>query len=246
MNFTLSTVLLISSALAHMRILKPDVKFSDMGQQFTFSTLCELAKYPPGAPETMGPAILKAMKEAGFKTVKDLADKCGKPCGLTDKTFLVDPPADGIVVIDDHNINPPHPGPSEIWFDGKKVLYNDGSNYTKENPQHNTKVDFSVCTKDACELRFVMAASHVFPTEIYDNCVMIRGTGKGGSSNSSTAASLPSSSNAASNNAASSNAASLPVVITSLTAISSTTTTSTTSPTPSSNAGHQDGGCGFN
>ena len=149
------------------------------------SQACGLVPYSPGSANVVLNTFNSGLSQAGFSSLKAFVDACGKYCGNTIPSTSVPFPQDNAVKID---IGADHIGPSEIWVDDRLVMSNkgiDGGNNIVKTPPY-TFVDFTKeCPSGNCLVRFVMAALHNSPAEIYDSCVRITGASNAGSGSSS-------------------------------------------------------------
>ena len=176
------TLLLLTLVASHMHMTSPEPKFLP-GFQYDKpapSMICDLVPYASGSGTEVIPAFNAGLESKGFKSLKEYVDACAsknsvKVCGNTIPASQVPFPQDNTVKID---IGADHIGPSEIWVDDKLVMTNkgiDGATIKKTPP--SSPVDFaSLCPSGSCQVRFVMAALHLSPAELYDNCVTITGT----------------------------------------------------------------------
>lgn len=182
MSFT-TTLLLATIAFGHMFMTSPSPTFADAFQydKRSPSMSCGLVSYSPGLATLVLTEFNSGLNQAGFSNLKSFVDACGKFCGNTISSASVPFPQDNTVRID---IGVDHIGPSEIWVDDRLVMSNpgiDGGDNIVKTPS-STYVDFAKeCSSGNCLVRFVMAALHNSPAEIYDSCVRITGPGTGGS-----------------------------------------------------------------
>lgn len=179
--------ILVTSTLAHMHMTTPAAQFPPefVSNANAPSSLCSLIPYYPGSNDILIPGFNNDLKAKGFGSLREYADACartaqGKICGNSLPDAVVPIPSDGTAVIE---IGADHIGPSEIWVDDVLVMYNPGivrGSVQKTPP--TTRVDYSqVCPSGSCRVRFVMAALHNYPAEIFDNCVTIGAPGSNAS-----------------------------------------------------------------
>jgi hypothetical protein len=161
-------LLLVASTFGHLHMTQPLPSFTNgPGNQNAPSSICSLVQYTPSSAS----AVLAAFKggmSSKFPDIKTFVEACGGPkCGNTVASHIVPVPSENIVKI---NVGARHVGPIEIWIDDTRVVQSD----TLEDSYN---VDFGRWCKGECHVRMVMVALHVFPAELYDNCVIIRGGG---------------------------------------------------------------------
>jgi hypothetical protein len=177
-----SLLLLATSAFAHMHMSSPEPRFNPAFEydKNAPSMVCEVVEYNAGSGTEVVPAFNQGLLLSGFKNLREYVDACAAAtstsiCGNTVSNASVPFPADGMVNI---NIGADHVGPSEIWVDDRLVMSNagiDGVTVIKTPP--SSAIDFATeCPSGNCLVRFVMAALHNSPAEIYDNCVRVTGT----------------------------------------------------------------------
>ncbi|ETL27075.1 hypothetical protein F441_19861 [Phytophthora nicotianae CJ01A1] len=138
----------------------------------------------------------KALKTANnFKDLKTLMDDTsvyGADCGFTDPNGTPQPiPTDGKATFSRAIV---HVGPCEIWLDDTKVLYEDDcfSKYGNENQDIKSvfPVDYSSCDNGGCkEMRFYWLAFQGVDGKTvwqsYKDCIPLKGSGGGGTSQQS-------------------------------------------------------------
>jgi len=159
-----STIILIVLATAHLHLIDPLPKFTNgPGNENAPSQLCSQVKFTPDAPA----AVLASFKSSlGNSSLKSYADSCGgKQCGHTVSNHIVPVPSEHQVKV---TVGARHVGFVEIWIDDKLAAQAD-------QLLDSYPVEFSLC-KGKCVLRMITVALHVFPAEIFDNCVTLNGS----------------------------------------------------------------------
>jgi hypothetical protein len=165
----LTAILFSASTLAHLHMIQPLPIFTNgPGNQNAPIASCSVIPYTPDTPA----AVLASFKTglSRFQDLRAYFDSCGaRKCGHTVATHIVPLPVENVVRL---NVGARHVGPVEIWIDDTRVVQSD-------QLLDSYPVDFSVC-RGQCTVRLIMAALHVFPAEIYDNCVIVNAGGNAG------------------------------------------------------------------
>jgi hypothetical protein len=158
---------LISLVVAHMHMIVPAARFTNArGDQNAPSGMCSAIPYQPDAPSV----VLSRFRSQLRGTLRDYFQQCGaRFCGNTDPNHVVTLGANTVQL----SIGARHVGIVEIWLDDTRLVYS-------EQLLDSYTVDLQRCS-GTCRVRFIMAALHNFPAELYDNCVLVRRSGTVGS-----------------------------------------------------------------
>lgn len=163
-----TTVLLIASALAHTKLITPTPKFLSPSEN-DFPAECNKITYQNNAPAKNIETFTGMLKEKYGGSLLAYFTDCGSNSPKTDHNAQVPIPKDGRVVMDNHSH---HPGLYEIYIDDIKVA--SGAWQDGEHPE-SIPIDYSKCASGTCKFRYMMAAVHAQPIQLYDNIVTITG-----------------------------------------------------------------------
>jgi hypothetical protein len=163
----ISIFIAITVITAHLTMTSPAAQFTiSRGDENGPSGRCGVIDYTPDAPSV----VLTQFKNKMRGTLLDYFNDCrARYCGNTRPTHIVHHTHNSVRI----SVSARHVGLVEIWLNGDRVVQSD-------RLVDEYKVDFSQCEGD-CVVRFIMAALHTFPAELYDNCVTVRTRGGGGS-----------------------------------------------------------------
>jgi hypothetical protein len=160
--------LLLSLVYAHMHLSSPRPVFTNgPGNENAPSLLCSLIPYQPDAPHVVLASLQRGLEP--FGSARAFADRCGSVCGHTRRSHLVPLPQENKVRV---TVGARHVGVVEIWIDDRRVVQSD---------RLLDEYDVEWMCPDTCVVRFIMIAVHLFPAEIFDNCVTVVNRGQSGS-----------------------------------------------------------------
>jgi hypothetical protein len=153
--------------VGHMHMIVPPARFTNSpGDQNAPSGMCSVIPYQPDSPSV----VLSRFRSQLRGTLRDYFQQCGtRVCGNTDANHVVSLGGNTVQL----SIGARHIGFVEIWLDDTRV-------WSGEQLLDSYNVDLQQCS-GTCRVRFIMAALHNFPAELYDNCVLVRRSGTVGS-----------------------------------------------------------------
>ena len=150
-------------------MISPKAKFTNsQGNENAPIGECRAIQYGTGENPLILGKFQKGLER--FSSLKAYFDECKAPrCGNTEPSnigAISNPNQVGL------SVGARHVGMVEIWIDDQMVLQ-------RNQLLDSYDVDYSLCKKQTCVLRLLMAAIHLPTAELYDNCVTIRGSGLG-------------------------------------------------------------------
>ena len=171
LNSMFTATILITIALAHTQLYTPKPKFYIQVTANFPSAECSQITYTnnnPAANIVMFTAQLQS-KFAG--SLLAYFSACGSNSPKTDHNAQAPIPADGHVKI---QADSQHPSYYEFYIDDTKVA---GGTWQEGQTPETFPIDFSKCA-GTCKFRYMMAAVHQQPIQLYDNIVTLTaGTG---------------------------------------------------------------------
>ena len=161
--------LLITAALAHTKLINPAPKFmspSENDSPTVYNTITYENNSPAKNIVTFTGMLHKQYEGSLPAYFKD----CGSNSPKTDHNAEAPMPSNGRVIMDIHSH---HPELYEFYIDN--ILVAEGAWQDGEHPE-SIPIDYSKCTSGKCKFRYIIAAVHAQPIQLYDNIVTIPGT----------------------------------------------------------------------
>ena len=165
-----TTILLASVVIAHTQLFAPAPKFLSPSEN-NFPSECGIIKYENNAPAANIEMFTAQLQSEFGGSLLAYFTKCGSNALKTDPNGQAPIPTDGVAKIDAHS---QHPGFYEFYIDDTKVA---GGTWQEGQTPETFPIDFSKCA-GTCKFRYMMAAVHQQPIQLYDNIVTLTaGTG---------------------------------------------------------------------